>query len=337
MRVALAQIDTTVGAFEKNLEKVRRAAAEAAAAGAELTVFPEQTLPGYPARDFLELPEFVARNVAALETLKAESGDVPLCVGWASPHGGVGAGLHNAAALLGNGRVLASARKLLLPNYDVFDEARYFDPGDEVTVVRAGEVTIGLTICEDIWNDKLFWPRRRYERDPVEEAVARGAQLIVNISASPYAVGKPRLRERMLGAAASRHGVPIVFCNLVGGNDSLVFDGQSLVIGADGAVIARGPAFAEKVLVVDVEPTRRPSPGVPGRPHVPAAELAAAPSEADLDELLGALVSGVRDYATKTGFRGAVLGLSGGIDSALAAVIAARAFGPEAVLGVAMP
>jgi NAD+ synthase (glutamine-hydrolysing) len=337
MRVAIAQIDTTVGAFDQNLDQIRRAAREAERAGAELVLFPEQTLPGYPARDFLELPEFVARNVAALETLKAESGDAALCIGWASPHGGVGAGLHNAVSVLRNGRILATGHKLLLPNYDVFDEARYFDPGDRVAVVEVGGVTVGLTICEDIWNDKQFWPRRRYERDPVEEAVARGAQLVVNVSASPYAVGKPRLRERMLGAAASRHGVPIVFCNLVGGNDSLVFDGQSLAIGADGAVLARGPAFEERVLVVDVEPTRRPSPGAPGRPHVPASAATVEPSEADLEELLAALVTGVRSYATKVGFRGAVLGLSGGIDSALTAVIAARALGPEAVLGVAMP
>lgn len=339
MRIAIGQLDLTIGAFSRNAARIREVGQKAREAGAELLVLPEQTIPGYPARDFLDVPDFVRSNVAALDEIAADRslGDLGLFVGFAEPHGGTGAGLYNAGAFLVGGRRVATARKLLLPTYDVFDESRYFDPGEAVTLVEHGGVKIALTICEDVWNDKAFWQKRRYDRDPIEEAVAAGAQLVINASASPYTVGKPALRERMLGAAARRHRVPIVYCNQVGANDSLIFDGHSLVIGTDGSVLHRGRGFAEDFLVVDVAPSRVHEAGAPGRVEDPPPLPSGPWSVRDLDELLEALTVGVRDYAKKTGFRSAVLGLSGGIDSAVVAVIAARAFGPENVQAVAMP
>jgi len=339
MRIAIGQFNATIGAFAANAEKIRDLGRRALAEKASLLLLPEQCLPGYPARDFLDLPEFVAGNVAALDGLRRDPGlrELAMLVGYAQPHAGVGAGLYNAAAFLHRGEQKATAHKLLLPTYDVFDEARYFDPGRDVTLIDHEGVRIAVTICEDIWNDKVFWHQhRRYERDPIEEAVGKGAQLVVNLSGSPYQIGKAGLRERMLGAAALRHRVPIVYCNLVGGSDSLIFDGGSLVIGADGKVLHRARQFEEELLVVEVEPALVHEPGVACRPD---GELAMPDrlSADDLDELLGALTLGLRDYCAKTGFRSVVLGLSGGIDSAVVAVLAARALGPENVLAVAMP
>ncbi len=323
MRLALAQINTTVGAFERNAEKVRDYTRRAKEQGAELVLFPELGLAGYPPKDFLEVPEFVAGARRALDQL-AQPADwnrgIAIYLGSLEVHEGPGTGLYNGATLIVDGHKRQVARKTLLPTYDVFDEGRYFDPGAQVTLAELGGQPVGLSICEDIWNDKAFWQRRRYTRDPIEEMVHQGARLVLNVSASPYAQGKPRLREQMLGAAAARHRVPIAYLNLVGGNDSLVFDGHSAVFDETGKVVARAKGFQEELLLVDL-------PG--GGPVVPLAE--------DLDELTEALVEGTRDYAAKTGFKGVVLGLSGGIDSALAAYIASRAFDPKQVLGVAMP
>ncbi|WP_373048292.1 NAD+ synthase [Vulgatibacter sp.] len=339
MRIAIGQFNATIGAFGSNVEKIRTLGRRALAEGAELLLLPEQSIPGYPARDFLDLPEFVQGNVAALEQLRSDPDlqELAVLVGYAEPHGGVGAGLYNSVAFLHGGAEKATARKLLLPTYDVFDEGRYFDAGSDVVLVDHGGIRVAVTICEDIWNDKIFWQRRRYERDPIEEAVGRGAQLVLNLSASPFIIGKPALRERMLGAAARRHRVPIVYCNLVGGNDSLVFDGRSLVIGADGKVLHRGAHFAEDFLVVDVKPAAVHEPGEPYRAEAALPVPGASVSAEDLDQLHDALTLGLRDYCARTGFRSVLLGLSGGIDSALTAAIAARALGPENVLGVAMP
>jgi NAD+ synthase (glutamine-hydrolysing) len=323
MRIALAQIDTTVGAFEKNSAKVRAFTERAKAEKASLVLFPELGIAGYPPRDFLEVPEYLNRAARALDELcrPAEwNRGIALYLGALERHGGPGAGLYNAGVLIVDGQRAATAKKTLLPTYDVFDEGRYFDAASEVTVTRLGSEVLGLSICEDIWNDKGFWQKRRYRRDPIEELVQQGAGLLLNISASPYAQGKPRLREEMLSAAARKHRSVVAYVNLVGGNDSLVFDGHSAVFDEEGRVIARAKGFEEELLVVDL-------PG--GGPVTPLA--------ADQDELTEALVAGTRDYALKTGFQGAVLGLSGGIDSALTAAIAARAFPPEEVLGVAMP
>src|SRR5713101_5321593 len=364
MKIALAQIDTTVGAFADNAAAIVRQARAAADAGAQLVVFPELALCGYPPKDLLALREFVQRQLATLDQLAADPvfGRVPALVGFAEPHRGEGAGLFNACALLRDGRIAALARKSLLPTYDVFDEARYFDPSPEVTVVEVAGVRVGLSICEDLWNDKLFWQKPRYTRDPVEELARQGAQVLVNLSASPYALGKTQVRRDMAAAAARRHGMPVALCNLVGGNDSLVFDGHSLAVSARGETLAEAPGFEERLIFADLSP--KPSPAAAPRSTPPLGRekpdpscrtdhvLAPKPdlgalavvsayeldlSDAGCAELAAALMLGIRDYARKTGFRTAVLGLSGGVDSALTAVLAARALGPTNVTAIAMP
>ena len=364
MKIALAQIDTTVGAFAENAAAIVRQSREAARAGAQLVLFPELTLCGYPPKDLLALREFVQRQLAALEQLAADPvfGRVPALVGFAEPHRGEGAGLFNACALLRDGKIAAVARKSLLPTYDVFDEARYFDPSPEVTVVEIAGVRVGLSICEDLWNDKLFWQKPRYARDPAEELARQGAQVLVNLSASPYALGKTQVRRDMVAAAARRHGMPIALCNLVGGNDSLVFDGHSLAVSTDGETLVEAPGFEERLIFADLspkplaaagprstpplgrqkpEPSCRNDPAVATKPDLGALAVVSAYeldlSDAGCAELAAALTLGIRDYARKTGFRTAVLGLSGGVDSALTAVLAARALGPTNVTAIAMP
>jgi len=353
VKIALAQIDTTVGAFEQNAARVLEQVKRSAERGAELVVFPELTLCGYPPKDLLELGEFVDRCRATLEELARNEifARVPAVVGFPERHGGPGAGLYNAAALLHGRGVTATVRKVLLPTYDVFDEGRYFDPSPESgALVTVAGVRVGISICEDLWNDKQFWKQPRYLRDPIEELAGRGAEMIVNISASPYAVGKPQIRRRMLASAARRHGLPIAMCNLVGGNDSLIFDGCSLLVRASGEVQAEAAAFREELIIQDLEPGARPSPARPRAATVSdqSAEAAAGAlaavagfeedfSDATCRELADALTLGIRDYTLKTGFRSAVLGLSGGIDSALTAVLAARALGPGNVTTIAMP
>jgi NAD+ synthase (glutamine-hydrolysing) len=364
MRVALAQINTTVGAFAENARAVKERVRAAADAGASLVVFPELTLCGYPPRDFVTVRDFVDRQMAVLEQLARDPdlSRVTALVGFVEPHHGDGAGLYNACAVLAHGRVAAIARKSLLPTYDVFDEARYFDPAPDVSVVDVAGVRVGVSICEDLWNDKLFWDKPRYTNDPIDELDRLGAQILVNLSASPYALGKVARRREMTVAAARRHSFPIALCNLVGGNDSLIFDGHSIAVSASGDVLAQAPGFEEALTVVDLEPraaarTARPRPAhaepdlarkataVVGPATVPAHPQALAVvsayeldlSDASCAELASALTLGIRDYARKTGFRGAVLGLSGGIDSSLTAALAARALGPENVTGIAMP
>ncbi len=339
-RIALAQIDTTVGDFAGNAARIRAATEEARAAGAALVVFPELALCGYPPRDFLDLPEFHDRARRTLEELArpAEwSRGVAVVIGF--PEAVPGApppGVYNAVALVSGGRIAAIGRKSLLPTYDVFDETRYFLAAERSTAadVDPWGVRIGLSICEDVWNDKRFWDRPRYERDPVAELARAAAGLVVNVSASPYSTGKPALRERMLAASAKSHGVPIAYVNQVGGNDALVFDGGSLLVGADGSVLARAPLFREALVLADLQGGPVDVLALDGTP-LPAAR---PPSSDPLaDEVLSALVLGVRDYVSKCGFRSAVVGLSGGIDSALTACLAAEALGASNVLGVAMP
>jgi NAD+ synthase (glutamine-hydrolysing) len=339
-RIALAQIDTTVGDFAGNAERIRAATAVARQAGATLVVFPELALCGYPPRDLLDFPEFLERARLALEDLARPadwSRGIAVALGF--PEAAPGApppGVYNSVALIEDGRVAAVGRKSLLPTYDVFDETRYFLPADRSTVVDAGApgLRLGLSICEDVWNDKRFWDRPRYARDPVAELAAARAGLVVNVSASPYAVHKPALRERMLAASARGHAAPIAYVNQVGGNDALIFDGGSMLVGPDGAVLARAPLFQEAIVVADLAggaPAVLSTSG--GRlppPRAPAADPLA-------DEVLSALVLGVKDYVRKCGFRAAIVGLSGGIDSAVTACIAAEALGAQAVLGVAMP
>jgi NAD+ synthase (glutamine-hydrolysing) len=339
-RIALAQLDLTVGDFAGNAARIRDRVERAAAAGAKLVLFPELAICGYPPRDFLDDPEFLDRCEASLRELAQPAGwsrGVALAVGFPERAPGAPApGLYNAVALIEKGRVAAVGRKSLLPTYDVFDETRYFLAAPRSTAAPSEEagLVLGLSVCEDIWNDKRFWERPRYDRDPVAELTAAGAPLVVNVSASPYALGKPALRQRMLSAAARGHGAAVAYVNQVGGNDALVFDGNSMLIGPDGAVLARAPLLEEALVICGLDGSGAQ---VIAEPGGPAPGPAADAGEAEADELYRALVLGLRDYARKCGFRGAVVGLSGGIDSALTACLAADALSPAGVLGVAMP
>jgi len=341
-RIALAQIDTTVGDLDGNAGKIREVTGRARDAGASLVAFPELAVSGYPPRDFLDMPEFVARCDAAVEELGRPAGwSRGIAVAFGFPEHARGApppGLYNSVALLEDGRIAAVGRKSLLPTYDVFDETRYFLPAESSTAAPAGSVglRLGLSVCEDIWNDKRFWDHPRYQRDPIADLVSAGAELVVNVSASPYAMGKPELRERMLCAAARSHRAPIAYVNQVGGNDSLVFDGGSMLIGADGRVLARAPLFEEVLLVANLDGSDVRVLAMDGRDI--SSPLPRKPSpDGQADEVFQALVLGVRDYLGKCGFRSAVIGISGGIDSALTAAVAVVALGPDRVTGVAMP
>ncbi len=329
MRVALAQINTTIGEFAGNAAKVAEWTARAADRGAELVLFPELTLCGYPPGDLIEVTDFVAEGEETLHELarKLKGGPVAL-VGYveSSPHA-TGLGRSNSLAWIEGGAVRVVGRKSLLPNYDVFDERRYFDPAEQPTLVERGGVKLGLSICEDLWNDERFWPRRLYPLDPIAQLRGKGATWVVNASASPFEHGKPKLRRAIIAAAAQHHGVGVVYCNLVGGNDSLVFDGHSMVVDASGRLLAHARGFEEELLVADL-----PDAASASRGH--ATDV---PAENDHEQVIQALVLGLRDYMKKTGFERAVVGLSGGIDSALVAVVATRAVGAANVLGVAMP
>ncbi len=326
MKIALGQINPTIGDFSGNLALVLDALARAEAQRADLLVLPELALSGYPPRDLLERPAFLAAARGALDQLATRVGRTAVVAGFPEPLEEVTTGrrVTNAAAVLHEGRVVSIHRKSLLPTYDVFDEWRYFEPATSVYCVDLHGRRLGISICEDIWNDADFWPRRLYRMDPIERLVADGAEILINLSASPYTIEKRHLRPRMLATTARRWKRPLVFVNQVGGQDEILFDGASLVLDARGEVIARGAEHAPDLLVVDLGGTRDEG---TVRPFDPSDERSA----------LGALVLGTRDYARRCGFRQAVLGLSGGIDSALVAAIAARALGPENVLGVAMP
>ncbi len=324
MKIALLQINPTVGDFAGNARLIGDAAREAAARGADLAVTPELALVGYLPRDLLLSEEFVRRSWDHLAGLARElAGGPPVLVGLPEPNAAdEGRPLFNTAALIRNGQVEHRFRKSLLPTYDVFDEDRYFEPFHGAQVVDLGGVRLGVSICEDVWNDRDFWKRRRYHHDPIEELVRAGAQIIVNMSASPFVAGKHRFREEMLGSLARRHGVPLAYVNQVGGNDDLVFDGRSCVFDGRGIAIARGRSFEADVVVCDL---------ADAPPIAPPNDLGTE------SEIWRALVLGTRDYAGKCGFRRSLLGLSGGIDSALTAAIAVEALGAEQVLGVLMP
>jgi NAD+ synthase (glutamine-hydrolysing) len=314
MRVALAQIDPTVGDVDGNAAKIAEWIDRAAAEGAELTVFPELCVPGYPAEDLYLKRHFVAANRAAVEELARGVGETVVLVGFAEPvaDGADHRHAHNSLAVLADGEVRAVYRKNRLPNYDVFDEQRYFVPGDEPLTVEVAGTTVGLTVCEDLW----------VEGPPASSEASEGAELIANPSGSPYHRGKGREREEMFGARARAYGAHLAFCNLVGGQDELVFDGHSFVVDPAGRVIARAAQFEEELLLCEVPAT------APGRLAEPLPDLA---------EVYAALVLGLRDYVGKNGFRHVGLALSGGIDSALVAQVAADAVGPANVTCVVMP
>ncbi|MGE0481397.1 MAG: NAD+ synthase [Phycisphaerae bacterium] len=324
MKLGLLQIDPTVGDLDGNADRLIQAARTAGGQGCSLVVSPELVLLGYPPRDLLLNAGFVRRCRSVLDRVAAETASGPaLLVGFAEPNeSDVGRPLRNAAALLQDGRVVRTFHKTLLPTYDVFDEDRYFEPATGPQILEFAGRRFGISVCEDVWNDRDFWARRRYHHDPIEELVRAGATAIVNLSASPFSVGRQQLRERMLASMAKRHGVPILYTNQVGGNDDLLFDGRSCALDAGGRVFARGKAFEEDVIVVDLD----------------AKTGTLAPDMLEPEaEVWHALVLGTRDYMRKCGFSSAVLGLSGGVDSSLVAAVAADAIGREHVLGVMMP
>jgi len=321
MKIALIQRNYTVADLEGNAARIAEFAQRAAAQGADLVVTSELALVGYPARDLLLQPAFVARSWEVLEHLAADlRGAPPLLVGIAEMNEGrEGRPLYNAAVLLKGGRIKGRFRKCLLPTYDVFDEGRYFESAAGPQTLELNAQTLGITICEDVWNDRDFWQRRRYYADPVEALAQAGVECVINLSASPFTIGKQQLREAMLGRMAARHRLPLLYVNQVGGNDDLVFDGRSCAFDSSGDLIARGKAFEEDFLVVDLEEMRGPI----------------APYEVSTEsEIYKALVLGTRDYVHKCGFERVLLGLSGGVDSSLTAAIAVEAVGADNVLGV---
>jgi NAD+ synthase/NAD+ synthase (glutamine-hydrolysing) len=324
MRIALLQINPTAGDIPGNASLIARGVRAAQDQGADLVVTPELALMGYLPRDLLIAKGFVQRGCQALSRLAAELKDGPaLLVGVATPNpGDTGRPLFNSAVLLENGEVGPAFHKTLLPTYDVFDEDRYFEPACGPQILDFHGMRLGITICEDVWNDRNFWQRRRYHRDPIELLAESGAQAVLNLSASPFTIGKQIVRERMLSHIARRHRLPLAVVNQTGGNDDLIFDGRSCAFDADGRLFARSKGFEEDLQTVDL--------------------AAATGSIAEDDfapeaEIWRALVLGVRDYAAKTHFPKTLLGLSGGIDSALTAAIAVQALGAENVLGVLMP
>ncbi len=321
MKIGFAQLNTTVGDLAGNHRKILAAYRDLVARGADLVLTPELSITGYPPQDLVFKSRFVPMNLATLDTLAAEVGPVPLLVGFVDVNAGTGQPFHNAAALLQQGQPIRKIHKTLLPTYDVFDEDRYFEPSHSFAPIDVAGKRIGVTICEDIWTER-YLPRRLYGTAPVESLVDQGAEIIVNLSASPFTLGKAGRRAEMLTTLARKHRVPILYCNAVGGNDQLIFDGNSLAIGADGALRQKLASFAEELAIVDTE-----------NHHAPITYQ----FQSEPEELHDALVLGIRDYIGKCGFKSVVIGLSGGIDSAVTAALAATALGPENVLGVTMP
>jgi NAD+ synthase (glutamine-hydrolysing) len=324
VKIALAQINPTVGDFTGNLEKILTVTRRAADQGARLAVFSELVICGYPPADFLEKPSFLARCRRAVDELASATRDLPIALvaGVALPApADAGKPGVNAAVLLDRGQVLLEQHKRLLPFYDVFDEQRYFLPSGRQRVVELDRVPLAISICEDAWNDKNFWPRRLYSFDPLEELMRQNPAIHINLSSSPFWHSKRKVRREMLAAIAHRDRIPVIMCNQVGGNDSLVFDGSSLALNAGGQLIAQAKSFEEDLVIVDPFDA----------PTVPD------PIEDDTEAAYRALVLGTRDYVRKCGFSKVLIALSGGIDSALVAAIAADALGKENVLCIGMP
>ncbi|MBB5352291.1 NAD+ synthetase [Haloferula luteola] len=322
MKIGIAQINATVGDFPGNAKRLLEAYRACLDEGAELVITPEMSLVGYPPRDLVLKSSFVPKCLQALDYLASEIGEVPLLVGYIDHNDPADPGkpFRNAAALLSDGEVQARIWKTLLPTYDVFDEWRYFEPAERCQAIEWKGRRLGVTICEDIWTD-AYLQRPLYDRDPVRELVDGGVDILLNLSASPFHLGKPEVRSRMIREVATAAGVPVVYCNSVGANDQLVFDGHSLVALPDRGVVFEGRGFEEMTQVVDLE--------APMTPVEVDRESAA--------ELWRALVLGLRDYVRKTGFSSVCLGLSGGIDSALTAAVAAEALGGEQVHGLTLP
>ncbi|HEY6253414.1 MAG TPA: NAD+ synthase [Candidatus Angelobacter sp.] len=323
MKIALGQINPTVGDFKGNSRKVMDYAQTARAAGAQMVLFPEMAVCGYPPRDLLEKPAFVARSQEVVQEIARAVPEITIVCGCVTPAKvETGKSVMNSAAVLRDGEIKFVQSKSLLPTYDVFDELRYFAPAESRRIFPLNGRQMAVTICEDAWNDKHFWHRRLYSIDPVEELLQAGANLVLNIAASPFHLGKRELRGKMLQTIARDNKVAVAMVNQVGGNDSLIFDGSSVVIAPDGRIVAQAQSFAEDIIYFDSE-------SLQGDVH--------SQIEGEEASAYAALVLGTRDYVRKCGFQRVILGLSGGIDSALTAAIAVEALGAENVMGVALP
>ena len=323
MKIALGQINPTVGDFEGNSAKIIQYSERARQAGASLVIFPELAICGYPPRDLVEKPSFVAHNdETARKIAEACRGIAVICGLVTRAHVETGKSVMNSAALLRDGHIDFLQSKMLLPTYDVFDESRYFAPTAKQELLPFCGRQLAVTICEDAWNDKHFWHKRLYSVDPVEQLLGKGGNTLVNVSASPFHIGKREVRFKMLQTIATTYKVPVIFVNQVGGNDSLIFDGSSFVVAADGHVVTQAKSFEEDLVCFDPDAMQGDI-----HPQVEGVEGSA----------YAALVLGTRDYVRKCGFSRVIIGLSGGIDSALTAVIAVDALGAENVTGVSMP
>ena len=325
MRIALAQINTTVGDLPGNADKMVRFSRQAAEGGAQIVVFPELSLTGYPPRDLVEKPIFLARAEEELDRLAAKISTfriTAICGTVEHAPASTGKRAINSAAVLTRGSIVFRQHKMLLPTYDVFDETRYFLPADKQMLHHIEGEAVALIICEDAWNDKQFWERRLYQRDPVEELVHAGARMLISINASPYHMGKRTLRREIFSATARHHRIPVVYVNSVGGNDQLVFDGSSFAMNARGETIASAKSFDEDLIFFDTQSTT-------GDRH--------DSHSTEVEAVYEALVLGTRDYIRKCGFQRVLIGLSGGIDSSLTAAIAVEAVGRENVVGIGMP
>ena len=326
MKIALIQTNPVIGDFARNTALITARLTEAKEAGCELAILPELAISGYPPQDLLERAAFLADHQRAVNELVASTHGIGVICGALTPHQdrATGKPLHNSAILFADGEILFTAHKRLLPTYDVFDESRYFEPAQKSKTFSFRGLRLGITICEDIWNDKDIFTRQLYDCDPVAELVndpAGQPELLINIAASPFQIGKAAMRRQIFETLCHKYKTPFCYVNQAGGQDSLLFDGNSLALDANGNELGHGDSFSEDMIVIDTEAT--PS--------------QAAPPTNETTTLLAALIMGTRDYVHKCGFKKGLLGLSGGIDSALTAVIAARALGPENVLGVALP
>lgn len=337
MKIAMAQINTTVGALHQNTKTMIQSIEKAKLAQADLIVFPELSITGYPPLDLLDRPRFIEKNLMCLQEIAQHCTGITAVVGYVERNPNPqGKGLYNAAAVLAEGRVVSSHFKSLLPTYDVFDEERYFEPAHQVHSVYLKGLRVGISICEDIWNDSDFWSRQRYAHDPISTLAQQGMDLLINISASPFHVGKPAQRHAMVTALCQKHQVPAVYLNQVGGNDGLIFDGHSFIRNAKGELLWEGEGFKEDFSIVDLACPPAISPDT-FETSAPILRRAEDLTPHDLQHIEDALTLGIQDYLAKTGFQSVVLGLSGGIDSALTAALAVKALGPDKVLGVAMP
>ncbi|MEQ8201611.1 MAG: NAD+ synthase [Syntrophomonadaceae bacterium] len=327
MKIAMAQLNPIVGDIQGNLRHLEEVWTDCYRQQADLVIFPELFLAGYPPRDLLERPDFLKRVDQATKRILALSAGRPGCaVLFGAPQitgKKTGRGLYNSAWLIADGKILLNQSKCLLPSYDVFDETRYFDAGRRVRPVTYKGLRLGITICEDAWNESDLWKGAvRYDWDPVAELAGQGIDLLINISASPYYLNKEEVRCRLMSKHARNHGVPVIYLNQVGGNDELIFDGQSILVDTDGEILYALAAFAEEVRMVET-----------GQDVLPVS----CPKRDQMAELYEALVLGLRDYIRKCGFSRVIIGLSGGIDSAVVACLAVEALGKENVQGVCMP